>query len=163
MPAPNHYVEISDDIHDALHEHRERTGVGPTRLMSYMRKCGLMPEGSNLKLATVESWFSRAAVSATKKDIQAVLNAYECIQDESHMTDDTHPRQLVILSDMFRKELSSGLSKRRHYSLKHATQNPDCPKALNFNLIKRIAGGQASFLEADVIRFVQRFIRNENR
>lgn len=158
MPAPNHYVEISDEIHEVLLAQRERTGVGPSRLLRYMRRCKLLPEGSKLKLPALEGWLSRANQNANKRDLRAVLKAYERIQDVSQMTDDTHPRQLVLLSDALRKELSFGLSKRRKYSLQYAAQGTDCPSGLTFNMMKRIAGGQVSVLEAEIIRFVQRFI-----
>ena len=158
MPVPNHYVEISDEIHGVLLAHRERTGVGPTRLVRYMRRCRLVPDGSKLTLPSVESWFTRAAANANRRDLRALLNAYEQIQDETYLTDDTKPRQLVLLSDALRKELSSGLSKRRKYSLQFAVQSPDCPAGLSFNMMKRIAKGQASVLEAAVIRYIREFL-----
>lgn len=161
MPPPNHYVEISDEIHGALLEHRERTGVGPTRLVSYMRRCKLVPDGSKLTLPTVETWFSRVTRHANKGDLRAVLNAYEQIRDETFLTDDTKPRQLVLLSDALRKELSSGLSKRRKYSFQFVVQSPDCPAGLSFNMMMRIAKGQASVLEAAVIRYVRQFLAKD--
>ncbi|MEL6172438.1 MAG: hypothetical protein AAFR02_10580, partial [Pseudomonadota bacterium] len=62
--------------------------------------------------------------------------------------------------DALRKELSIGLSKRRKYSLQFAVQSPDCPAGLSFNMMKRIASGQATVLEAAIIRYVREFLAN---
>lgn len=149
------YIEIDDEIYRRLCAYREQLELGPNRLFRYMHYCDLIPDNSTLSVGRIESWYTRNAKSAIEDDINAVLTAFETICDETGITTQTNPRQLIALSESYQTELANQIGQYRSFTLKPWLSHPECPKGINMTFLKRIAEMKVKTLYAEQLKFLQ--------
>ncbi|MCE7888003.1 MAG: hypothetical protein DYH13_10955 [Alphaproteobacteria bacterium PRO2] len=92
------YVEITENIREALLFHRKRTGVGPGKLLSYADK---IPDG--LTSPMINTWFSKNVMTARKDYLLFVQENYDKMPSEGQTTKE----RLA--------ELQTGISSKKEY------------------------------------------------
>jgi len=138
---------------------KERTGLGPNKILRYMRSRGLLPEGSKLKLAQMESWITGLAKSAPKADVDAIFEAYAGIVPLSKLDSLSDDNQLIVICDALAQELSSVLQKRHNSCRRIILKGPMTPKGLTEHRLGRLATGEDKTILAAHLKHIRHVTR----
>ena len=118
-----------------------------------------MPEGSNLKVAQMESWITGLAKSAPKADVDAIFTTYESIVPLSEMTREPDDNQLVAICEDLAKELQSVLQARRNSCRRIILMDHDTPKGLTIYRLGRLAAGEDKTILASHLKHIRKVTR----
>ncbi len=124
-----------------------------------MRSRGLMPEGSGLKVAQMESWITGLAKSAPKADVDAIFATYDSIVPLSEMTSTPEDNQLVAICEDLTDELQSVLQARRNSCRRIILNRPETPKGLTTYRLGRLAAGVDKTILASHLRHIRKATR----
>jgi hypothetical protein len=150
---------IDEDILGRLAAEKERTSLGPNKILRYMRNRGLMPPGSKLKVAQVESWLSRLAASAPQADIDAIFAAYTEILPEHDLKTTPEANQLILICDDLVEELRDLLRARPNSCRRALLSSPETPKGLSAYRLQRLAAGQDRVILWQHLTYIRRISR----
>lgn len=132
-------VPIDKSILDHLIAEKERTSLGPSKILRYMRSRGLKPLGSKLKVAQMESWLTGLSRSAPKADIEAIFYAYAEIVFETAFSKPPTENQLILICDKLRAELRRTLAGRSNSCRRVFLKGQHTPKGLTEYRLQRLA------------------------
>jgi len=135
-------ASVDEAIISHLIVEKERTGLGPSKILRYMRSRGLKPLGSNLKVAQMESWLTGLSRSAPKTDIEAVFCAYAEIVYETAFSKPPTENQLILICDKLRAELRCTLAGRSNSCRRVFLKGRHTPKGLTEYRLQRLAKGE---------------------
>ena len=117
--------------------------MGAIVIYHHMQREGLLPQGHNITVQRIESWFTRIAKMASKDDFEAVIKAYETIGDEEIKAG--NPRcseQRVPLTQDFIDDLNAVLKNRPNFSRNTFLKRSDAPKGFSATKFSAILTGR---------------------
>lgn len=154
--------QIDDAILEQLRAEADRTGLGPNKLLRYMRNRKLLPPNSNLKVALMESWLTGLSTKARREDVDAIFTAYAEIAPEAELSASPEGNQLIVICPTLQKELSDKLSPRANSCRRAMLMGPDTPNGLTEYRMRRLSNGHDQTIRADHLTHIRKHSGNHS-
>ncbi len=147
------------EMYQSLDAHKDRTGIGGRALYKHMQSNNLLKPEHNITIQRIESWFARIAKMTVAEDFQAVITAYESINDAEKSS--IIPRceaQRVLVDDELLEQLNQIFAIRPNFSRKRFLLRNNAPTGLTDTKIANILSGKVNTIPVAHMEFFDQLI-----
>ncbi|AXG69609.1 hypothetical protein KORDIASMS9_01834 [Kordia sp. SMS9] len=159
MKKYKNHIVITPQMHKALLDQKNRTGMGAIAIYKYMNEQDLLRRCEHLTVQRIDSWFTKSAQKAVEGDFIAVMDAYKSITKAEIKL--AIPRCGALREDVtleFINKLNQVFEKRPNFSSKLLLRHKDAPADLTVTKLSNIRSGRTKTLPKRHMNFLEKVI-----
>lgn len=159
MKKYKNHIVITPQMHKALLDHKNRTGMGAIAIYKYMGAQELLLQCEHLSVQRIDSWFTKSAQKAVEGDFKAVMGAYKSITKADIKR--VIPRCGSLRENVtqeFIDKLNQAFEKRPNFSRKLLLRRKDAPADLTVTKLSNIRSGRTKTMPKRHMDFLKKVI-----